>query len=339
MDLLTPEQLATFAKKYNRFIILFPLNIFFNVLFFITSLNQGQGYNQTLFFLYWGLLFLALSLTIYVLVLVSGIGKTSLEPKIKEYSDRIVLFTIALNILPFTPYPFRNITNIIGLILLYNYFFFLVYCTIHCKVQHPNLSLGAWLMRILGLIIYIIILVVLGFGYNKFVKALPQTVTFDMVLVEAQNGNPEAQNVVGNAYLEGNYSGEAVEKNPESAFSWFQKAAENGNAYGMLNLAVCYRDGIGTTANHEEAGRYLRLAAEQNIPEAQFLLGDYLLLLETEASQIEAVQWYQKAMDQNFPPAIYSLGVCLTRGLGIPQDEEMGKALIQKAADMGYTPQ
>lgn len=58
-------------------------------------------------------------------------------------------------------------------------------------------------------------------------------------LQAAQQGNPTAQNNLGNCYENGN----GVKKNVEEAVKWFRLSAASGNDYGQLNLGDCFRDG------------------------------------------------------------------------------------------------
>ena len=40
-------------------------------------------------------------------------------------------------------------------------------------------------------------------------------------------------------------NGEMVEKDIKKAVEWYKKAAEQGNGYAQLHLAVCYKNGEG----------------------------------------------------------------------------------------------
>ena len=48
--------------------------------------------------------------------------------------------------------------------------------------------------------------------------------------------------------------------NPALAFYYSKRAADGGSPEGARNLALCYRDGIGTPADYALAAKYLRIA-------------------------------------------------------------------------------
>ena len=48
-------------------------------------------------------------------------------------------------------------------------------------------------------------------------------------------------------------SGDGTEQNLEKAFYWYEKAAENGDQYAMLQCYVMYTMGIGTKMDREKA--------------------------------------------------------------------------------------
>ena len=58
-------------------------------------------------------------------------------------------------------------------------------------------------------------------------------------LQSAQQGNPAAQNNLGNCYKNGN----GVKKDIEEAVKWYRLSAANGDNYGQLYLGDCFRDG------------------------------------------------------------------------------------------------
>ena len=70
-----------------------------------------------------------------------------------------------------------------------------------------------------------------------------------------------------------------------------------------------------------EAAKWLREAAEQNDPAAQFNLG---MLYETgqgvPQNYLEAVKWYRESAEHGYPAAQFNLGVFYETGQVVPQD-------------------
>jgi len=56
------------------------------------------------------------------------------------------------------------------------------------------------------------------------------------IATAAQKGDPEAQNGLGVMYR----LGSGVEKDPQEAMDWYRKAAKQGYAPAMLNIAASY---------------------------------------------------------------------------------------------------
>ncbi len=79
--------------------------------------------------------------------------------------------------------------------------------------------------------------------------------------------------------------------------------AETGDAVAQFNLARQYALGEGMVINRAEFVRWCRMAAEQGLPEAQ-----------------------------------YTMGCCYLRGLGVGQNAEEGRRMLEAAAAAGYAP-
>ncbi len=61
----------------------------------------------------------------------------------------------------------------------------------------------------------------------------------------AQQGDQEAQNIIGEYYLDST----GVQQDEEKAVYWFKKSAEQGNSLAMFHLGECYYKGRGVTAD------------------------------------------------------------------------------------------
>jgi hypothetical protein len=116
--------------------------------------------------------------------------------------------------------------------------------------------------------------------------------SFNNLWAEAQNGDAEAQNLVGEALADGR----GVERNDFDAVRWFQKAALQGLVDAQYNLSVMFANGQGIRQDDAETVRWSRLAAKQGHPEAQYQLGLlYAVGAGLEQDFVQAYKWFSLA--------------------------------------------
>ncbi len=89
---------------------------------------------------------------------------------------------------------------------------------------------------------------------------------FKVWLPKAQEGDAEAQNIVGQIFEKG--LGQPVDY--PSAFQWYKKSADQGNSQAQLNLGHLYEKGLGTAQNQEEADHWYRKASGLDAAGLQF---------------------------------------------------------------------
>lgn len=148
--------------------------------------------------------------------------------------------------------------------------------------------------------------------------------------------------------------------------------AEENYELAQLSLAQCYRMGIGTVVNEQEAVKWYEKAAELGVPEAQYYVGCYckkgeiapkdekrarelfqksgesnfsLAQLElgscyfhgkgVEEDKAAAVLWWEKASEQDIPEAMFYLGQCYEKGKGVAENLQTALELWEKAANAG----
>ena len=111
----------------------------------------------------------------------------------------------------------------------------------------------------------------------------------------AQQGDPEMQYELGVMYHN--------RHDYISAFSWFQKAAEQNHIMAQYSYGMMYKEGQGVTRDDHKA-----------------------------------FTWLQKSAQQGFAPAHYQLALMYRDGQGVEQDNQKSFALIQKAARLGFIP-
>ena len=112
----------------------------------------------------------------------------------------------------------------------------------------------------------------------------------------AEQGNAEAQVLLGNMYL----TGRGVLKDPDRAVKLFKASAEQGNADAQFFLGSIY---LLPHTDISEGLKWLRLSAEQGNQDAQLLLGKSYLegLQELPADPVQADMWFRLAAHQNLP--------------------------------------
>lgn len=80
---------------------------------------------------------------------------------------------------------------------------------------------------------------------------------FKVWLPKAQEGDAEAQNIVGQVFEKG--LGQPVDY--KSALQWYTKSAEQGNSQAQLNLGHMYEKGLGTSPDQQAADKWYRKAS------------------------------------------------------------------------------
>lgn len=128
--------------------------------------------------------------------------------------------------------------------------------------------------------------------------------TFNDYIEAAEQGDANAQAILGAMYLDGNgvkrdytesikwfglsadqdnpiglwgmgiiyFRGYGMPQNQERAFGLFKKSAEQGFVAAQSDLAVCYENGKGVALDYKEAVHWYKLAAEQGHSGAQLQL-------------------------------------------------------------------
>ncbi len=118
---------------------------------------------------------------------------------------------------------------------------------------------------------------------------------------ENQNGDPEAQYLVGISYDKG--IGVAADK--QKAFEWLKKSSDQGYLKAQILTALCYENGIGITADKTEAFKlWLNTAIRKHNPFAQYKLA---CRFHEQGKHEEAKKWLRNAAAQGNKEAKESL--------------------------------
>ena len=149
---------------------------------------------------------------------------------------------------------------------------------------------------------------------------------------QAEQGDGAAQYELGRLY----HAGEKVEKNLETAASWYEKAAQNGHAEAALKLGIFYKLGKGRVQDYNRARELFEYAASKASVSALNELG--VLFRHGQGVPVDyekAVAYYRTAADRGFANAQYNLAVHYSKGWGVPQNYEEAVKLYRLAADQG----
>jgi len=78
----------------------------------------------------------------------------------------------------------------------------------------------------------------------------------------------------------------------DRAFTFYTKAAHQGDAISQYNLGVMYKDGKGVNIDRSKAIFWLEKASNQGLSEAQYLTGLYYLFLQKDTRlYIDGTYW------------------------------------------------
>lgn len=105
----------------------------------------------------------------------------------------------------------------------------------------------------------------------------------------------------GNANAMNNYACELNDK--KESFEWFLKAADNGNDYGIWNIARYYRDGTAVEKDLAKAIDLFENAASKGVEGAMIDLARLYRYGDDgiEINYEKAIEWYLKAAERNHP--------------------------------------
>ena len=149
----------------------------------------------------------------------------------------------------------------------------------------------------------------------------------------AESGDPVAQNAMGVLYLQG----WGVPSDPERAAAFFQRAADQGDVKGTMNLAHAYRMGNGVPASCQKARQLLEPHAQNGIPAAQVTLGAIYDegCPDLSADPEQAFRWYAEAAAQSDPYGLGNMASMYALGLGVEQSYAEAIKYYREAAALG----
>lgn len=151
----------------------------------------------------------------------------------------------------------------------------------------------------------------------------------------AENGNAEAEYVLGNLY----FYGHGVAKNKAEGLKWWTKSGEHGHVPALTTLTMAYTsDWFGLTKDEAEASKWFgkakALAEGGNADAMESIANLYSYGTGVKRDDAEALRWRTTAAEQGNLYSQYSLALAYTNGNnGAPKDESQAAKWFQKVSE------
>jgi hypothetical protein len=143
------------------------------------------------------------------------------------------------------------------------------------------------------------------------------TLDFEATKEKANQGDPAAQNLLGEFYLKG----QGIRQDSKAAAECFRKSADQGNASAEFNLGTLHEAGQGVPFDYARAIEWYRKSAEHGHAAAQYSLAVmYVHARGVARNDAEAFKWLRRAAEQGEPMAAFAMGERCRNGTGVPQD-------------------
>ena len=175
--------------------------------------------------------------------------------------------------------------------------------------------------------------------YGAAILALSQKNSLEpkelaFIQTSAEEGNLDAMHYLAYCYR----YGIGTEANPEEAYNWYQRSADLGDPRGMVALGQCYMNGIGTDVNPKMVYFWGIKGAEAGNADAMVNLGFcYQTGYGTEENPEQAFQWYKRAAEKKDEQGILRLGTCYLLGTGTEENPDLAFDCMRQLAEMGNT--
>lgn len=122
------------------------------------------------------------------------------------------------------------------------------------------------------------------------------------------------------------------DKDKKDYLHWL-KLAKEGNPVAQLNVGVHFEKGVGVKRNYRQALFWIKKAVKKELMWAEFKLGQFYQLgrVDGKPNYKEAKRWYESASEKGDHLATRYLANMYLKGLGVDQDKDKFKWLMDKA--------
>jgi len=149
---------------------------------------------------------------------------------------------------------------------------------------------------------------------------------------KAEAGDEKAQMDLAICYRKGL----GIKRDDAKAFTLWQKASAQGNQDAEFRLAISYLQGEGVERDEKISFNKFLALAEKGYAKAQFAVGNaYMGGLGVKKDEIKAFDWYKKAAENNEPNAQNRLGKAYRDGTGVLKDEVEATKWFIRSAEQG----
>lgn len=153
-------------------------------------------------------------------------------------------------------------------------------------------------------------------------------------LIDATDGKPEAQMLLGQLY----FNGEGVGKDIQAALYWYEKAADQGLVDAQYRLGSLYFDGKSDIPkDYDKAYQWLKLALDNGQNDAKAKLEG---LYKTESGKVvnlhESPEILQQVASTGNKQARLLYSEKLLKGEGYPQNKAKAVAMLTEDAQQGF---
>ena len=151
---------------------------------------------------------------------------------------------------------------------------------------------------------------------------------YKLLLPLAKKGYAKAQLLVGDCYA----NGQGVFMDTEEAVKWYRSAADQELPEALHRMFECCRDGVGVERNKANAAKWCRKSADAGLGEAMFDMGMlYVTGFGVEQNAKSAFKWFRKGAERGHPMGLYKFGQCYKLGFGVEKDEDEASKWQNKA--------
>lgn len=152
------------------------------------------------------------------------------------------------------------------------------------------------------------------------------------IQIAAEKGDAKSQFQLGMMYR----NGDNIPKSEITAVNWFTKAAEQGNDDAQYELGLSYMNSRGVSEDLRQAFFWIEKSASQGKSAAQNMLGYmHAVGIGTLKNAQLAVQWFLAAAEQGNSSSQRYLAQMYQRGEGVPKSDETALIWWKKSAELG----